>query len=377
MKKIIALLVVFALFAGSAFAVDLGGAVNGSVTLFSGSSVEDSDILASGGMDRIRIEGAGQTDDGVFGGWIRQDGGWHGLAWWQPIDALKVIIGGNPDGHWGKEGVTGWMLQQTAYDTSAVTNNQDNVWGGDGLYGWNSASRRAFFGGDGFSGLRLEITPLDILAIKVGLPIFSDDGAKLEDVFKKIYAQLDLNFAFANIAVTYRGDEFYIQNPKWDGTTGGTIYGYVGLPLGIINLDVGIGLQMNDEDGTKHPVWAGLGLKAGLSDLFALKLRAYAGFGGEDSDPFTVTADLLPYLTLNDNLRVGVAVGFAMASFDNENLYDKGSVLGFNVNPYIEVGQEWGPKFLAGFKLTNTGKGIAGEDAVTTWSFGFGIQSSF
>jgi hypothetical protein len=369
MKKIIALLVVFALFAGSVFAVDLGGAVNGSVTLFQGSSADgDDDITASAAMNRIRIEGAGQTDDGVFGGWLRKEAGEdgaNGLVWWKPIDMLKIIIGGNPDGHWGKEGITGWMFSQTAYD-SDVTNNSANIWGGSGMYGWNYVTRNAFFAGDGHNALRLEFTPIDILAVKVAIPFF--DGGKFEDILKNSIAQVDLNFAFANIALTYSGKAMYFQPGD-----GATIFGYVGLPLGILGLDVGVGMQLQNEDETSNPIFAGLGLKVGLSDLFQIRFRTVASFGGEEGEPFMLTADLNPYLTLSDSLRVGLTLGFAMSSYEDSD----SNLTGFNVNPYIEVGQEWGPKFLAGFMLSSDGTKDAKDNGIIKWAVGIGIQSSF
>jgi hypothetical protein len=393
MKKIIALLVVFALFAGSAFAVDLGGAVNGSATLFAGSSEKDSEITSDLGLGRVRIDGGGQNDEGTFGGWLRFDptGGntmnslVAGLAWWKPLDVLKVTIGANPDGHFGKEGVTGWMFSQTAYDV-AVTVNSGNIWGG-GMYGWNSQSRSAFTSGWDSNALMLEITPLDILAINVALP-FAEGGKKLEDVFNKAFAQVDVNLAFADIALTYKGA----------GEKAGNFFAYVGLPLGIVNLDIGAGIPFDNSDDTL-PINFGIGAKAGLSDLFGIKLRAWATVGGEKKttaagvttttkDPFILTADLNPYLTLSDNLRVFFTLGFAMASYDKKEdnkSSGEASIIGFHVNPYIEVGQEWGPKFLAGFKLSNNGKKGTDPttnekfalDSVTEWAVAIGIQASF
>jgi hypothetical protein len=375
MKKIIALLVVFALFAGSVFAVDLGGAVNGHVSLFSGTTEDGKDeITASADMGRIRIEGAGQTDDGVFGGWLRKEAGEsgaNGIAWWKPLDVLKISIGGNPDGHWGKEGVTGWMFSQTAYDSAPVTVNTGNIWGW-GMYGFNTMSRTAFFGGSGRNALRLEITPLDILAINIDLPVF--DGGEWEDLIKGAVAQVDLNLAFGNIALTYQGGASQIGD-------NGRIFGYLGMPLGIINLDVGFALAFADPDkpsgdDSALPIAAGIGLKAGISDLFGIKLRTWAAFGGKDAagdaTPFILTADLNPYLTLSDSLRVFFTLGMAMSAPSEGD-----STIGFHINPYIEVGQEWGPKFLAGFTLVSDGSKDAKDNGIITWGLGIGIQSSF
>jgi hypothetical protein len=375
MKKIIALLVVFALFAGGLFAVDLGGGVNGQVVFLRGDTVEDSDITASAGLPKVRIEGGGETEDGVFGGWLRMEGDsgitGQGLAWWKPLDMLKFTIGVNPDGHFGKEGITGWMFSQTAYDV-AVTNNFENIWS-SGLYktdptaiggsyadGWNGSSRNAFFGGWGERALMIEVNPMDILSFNIALPFFR--GGKLEDVFNGMMAQVGVNLDFASFALTYTGQ----------GEKKSKIFGYVGLPLGIVGLDVGIGIPIDiNDDAAKQQIWGGLGVKAGLSDLFQIRLRAYAGFGGEEDDPFKLTVDLLPYLTLSDTLRVGFTLGFAMLAPSEGD-----STIGFNINPYIEVGTEWGPKFLAGIIVQNNGTKID-DKAVTNFAVAIGIQSSF
>jgi hypothetical protein len=370
MKKIIALLVVFALFAGSAFAVDLGGAVNGTFTVFQGSSEEDSKVTADASLRRVRIDGSGQTDDGAFGGFFRFDTGLYaganmpnatsGLAWWKPLDVLKISLGGNPDGHYGKEGVTGWMFSQTGYDTGDVATNSGNIWGG-GMYGWNGQSRNAFYGGSGSNALRLEITPLDILAINVQLPVF--EGGEWKDIFNGVIAQVDLNLAFGNIALTYAGG----------GEKKGSMFAYVGLPISIINLDVGVGIPFDsNDDAAKQQIWAGLGLKAGFTDLIGLKFRGYAGFGGEDSDPFALTVDVMPFFTFSDSLRVFFSLGLAMAVPDEGD-----STVGFNINPYIEVGQEWGPKFLAGFYLKNSGAKDAKDNTISNFGLVIGIQASF
>jgi hypothetical protein len=187
-------------------------------------------------------------------------------------------------------------------------------------------------------------------------------------------AQIDLNLAFGNIALTFdgRGNQF---------ADNGRVFAYLGMPLGIINLDVGFAFAFEDPDkasGDKsaNPITAGIGLKAGISDLFGIKLRTWAAFGGKDAagdaTPFILTADLNPYLTLSDSLRVFFTLGMAMAAPSEGD-----STLGFHINPYIEVGQEWGPKFLAGFKLSNDGVKDADDKTVTNWAFAIGIQSSF
>jgi hypothetical protein len=364
MKKIIALLVVFALFAGSAFAADIGVDVHASARLAEGASGQD-DIITNGSLDRVRIGAGGETEDGVFGAWFRMDGiHWsggfdaQGLAWWKPLDFLKVQLSSNPDGHWGKDGVSRWMFYQTATDTSGLTDGGANSWGG-GLYGWNGDAGGAFFGGVN-TGLMLEITPLDILGINIALPFGGD--ATWEDNFNNFTAQVAVNLDFGNFALTYQGQ----------GEKKGYLRVYAGLPISIINLDVGFGLPFDSNDGAvKAPVTAGLALKAGISDAFAIKFRTYAFFGGDDK-AFKLTADVMPYFAISDSLSAFLAFGVGMLSPDSGD-----ATIGFNVNPYIIVGSEWGPKFLAGFKVNSDGVKDADDKTTTKWALVIGMQVGF
>jgi hypothetical protein len=386
MKKLIVISVVFALVAGVAFAVDLGGTVIGRVGLFAGDKDGDDDIIVgSAELSRIRLEGSGEVGDGKFGGWLRfspQDirfpdpsnghVGTAGLAWWKPINEFKMTIGINPDGHWGKEGVTGWMFSQTAYD-SGVTLSEDNIWGGGGLYGQGLTTRTAFFGGYDANALLLEIKPLDMLEVNIALPYFA--GGELKDIFGNLCAQVSLNFDFGNIAITYKGEPNYIQqgNVDWGANDGGVIYGYFGLAaIENLALDVGFGFQLDNEDESKNPFAVGLGLKY-TAGAFGVKLRAAMSFPTTDKDdneaqPFKVLADLLPYYVINDTTRAFLGAGLGIRAPKDDD-----AIVGWYLNPWLEVGEEWGAKFLVGFKLWSKG----GKDATTDWAVPLSIMVSF
>jgi len=393
MKKLILISVVFALVAGIAFAVDLGGTVIGSVDVLRGGDFKNADgddtIVGGAFWKRIRLEGSGETGDGKFGGWIRIgpicDGefvpGGAGSVWWKPIDQFKLAIGGNPDGIWGKEGVTGWMFGQTAYD-SGVTLSQKNVWSGTGLYDQGLKSRNAFFRGFGDPGLLLEINPIDMIGINIALPFFKggwfledQDPVELKDIFGGLVAQLDVKLDFGNIAITYEGEASYIQNGNvgWAGADGGTIFGYFGGSFGDLSLDVGIGFELpNENEDLKNPFAVGLGLKY-TAGAFGVKLRAVASFptekpDGSEAQPFKVLADVLPYFVINDTTRAFLDVGLGIAAYK-----DIDAVVGWHLNPWLEVGEEWGAKFVVGFQLWSAG----GEDAVTNWAVPLGIIVSF
>jgi opacity protein-like surface antigen len=360
MKKIIAVLVVFALFAGSAFAADIGVNVNASSTLLSGSSKEDSDITTKYDLNLVRISAAGGDDN--FGGWFRMSGTWEaaGLAWWKPVDFLKVQLGWNPDGHWGQDFDYGWGFYRAATsDFTDLTDNGENSWGG-GIYTWNGGVGQAFPGG-GTWPVMLEITPIDLLTINIGLPF---DGRKIDELFDGFYLGVGVNPGFGNIRVEYKGE----------GEKKGKIAASYGMPISILHFAVGLTMPYNANDGApKQPIYAGLGVRAGINDSFGIKLRTYATLGGEDSDPLKLTADLLPYFTITDTFRAFIGIGFAMASYDDSDL----NKIGWRFNPWVEIGQEWGPRFFAGFNLKNDGVEYEKDKTETTWKVVIGIGSSF
>jgi len=397
MKKLIAIAVVFALVAGVAFAVDLGGGVQAQANLMKGDSDKDAagdatPVTGDAHFKQIRVAGSGESGDGKFGGYVRVDltgdgvfgdytPGLAGEAWWKPIDQFKLTLGGNPDGKWGKEGVTGWMFSQTAYD-SGVTVSENNIWGGGGLYGNGLTTRTAFFRGFGDAGLLLEIKPIDMIGINIALPYWGHADAELKDIFGGLVAQVDLNFDFGNIAISYEGEASYIQdgNVGWAGADGGTIFGYFGGSFGDLSLDVGFGFELpNENEDLKNPFAVGLGLKY-AAGAFGVKLRAAASFPTENPDgteaqPFKVLADVLPYYVINDTTRAFLGAGLGIAAWK-----DKDAVTGFYLNPWLEVGEEWGPKFLVGFKLWSDGQktGPTGDDpAIVNWAVPIGILVSF
>jgi hypothetical protein len=406
MKKLIAFLVVFALLAGSVFAVDLGGMVFGSVTLLGGSSVkvpnvndpteEASDVNASGAMGPIRIQGAGEAGDN-FGGWLRADAGkghdeqfltkWFGIAWWKPIEQLKVSIGGNPDSHWGKDGVAAWMFYQMGSDAGVVT----EPWAfGDSFYG-------GFFDR---AALMLEITPMDMLAFNIGIPFSKgmsfdlDKAKKGEDqgiygageVFFHSHAQLALNLNFGTIALTYVGGTNNKSRVDYNeaASDNSKIYAYFGLTMiDNLGIDVGIGFPFPNKDDDKNtvqkPIAAGLGVKF-ATDVFGVKFRAQGTFAGgvtpdggdRIKDPFVLDLDVLPYYVMNENMSIFLSAGLKMTVPDEGD-----SVVGFHINPYIQVGPEWGPSFWAGFRLWTDGDKDPDDKTIMNWAIPIGLTVSF
>jgi hypothetical protein len=366
MKKLIVLSVVFALVATAAFAVDLGAVVFSGVNLFSGESGTgaNDDIVGGGLMKRVRIEGSGEAGDGAFGGYYRlniDEGdfgdtpGAFGNAWWKPIDQLKILIGSNGgDGFYGKEGVTGWMFYQAVSDSGTIV-DPGNCW--YSTFTGPVKFRSIFYGGDGGeNALRLEVKPIDMVGINVVLPYF--DNSKVEDVFKNVTAQLDVNLDFGNIALTFQAVP-----------DAGDIFLYYGGSFGDLSIDFGFHYDMADD----APMGVGVGLKY-ATDAFGVKARIGAVLGGGDKLT-TILADLMPFFSLGDNLTAFVSLGLAMSMPDGDD-----AVIGWHLNPYLQIGEDWGAKFLIGVRVWSDGGWNpygAKNDAITSWAVPIAIMLSF
>jgi hypothetical protein len=435
MKKLIAIAVVFALAAGGVFAGDVGATVFGGVRLFEGETGgDDNPINGSAGLDRLRLEGAGQNGDGTFGAWIRfeptggtnigvgvdgsiaipgdpedpDDDGFDlpfsgstgsfvaALVWWKPIDEFKLTIGSNPDGIWGKEGYAGWMFYQMPSDCGIVSPH--SVWGGPYLNPWWSGEikyRNAFFEGIGYNALMMEIKPADMVGINIGLPYFN--GGPVSSIFKNAVIQLDFNLDFGNIALSFDlapWTDWSVTDAEADNKIGGRIFAYFGLTsVDNLSLDIGIGfpLPQNTEFvKTQKPVAAGLAAKYDVNDAFGLKARLLAQFMGsrtvdmgslgkvESKEPFALALDLLPYYAISDSMKAFFGLGITMMAPDEGD-----SVMGWHFNPYLQIGSEWSPCFYVGLRVWSYGnyQGYgkpAGEgDATINWEVPIGIQVSF
>jgi len=396
MKKLIVLSVIFALTASVAFALELSGSVTGSVTPVQSdtSNATDGAITSGGHVNRVRLEGYGETANGHFGGWIRAEGGFQGFAFWRPISQFKLTFGSSSDGFWGKEGVTGWMLNQTPYDTDVAI--LGNIWG-ESTFPIGIKTRDVFFGGYGQWGAAMEIKPVDVLSINIGIPFISMNGAETVDVLKSITAQLDFNLAFGNIALTYVGGRGYKEGTDTPGTwldsngmlgsgmnvpddalyvykkpsndgydEPGTIFAYYGGSFGGLGVDVGFSYKFpGGKDGdVANPVGVGLGLKY-ATDAFGIKFRVVATMAGDDKAT-RVLADILPYFPIANRLTGFVNAGIGLLSPDTGD-----TTFGWYFNPYLQVGEEWGAKFLAGLKVWSTG------DDVTHWAIPLAISIGF
>jgi hypothetical protein len=360
MKKLIAFAVVLALASGGVFAADVSAGVIGTVKLVGGDSSKEWDsnniysnsansffdvtkaaekskkLTSGGGMNRLRFEASAEVEDGVFGGFLRSEsGGWAGLVYWKPIDMLKMTIGVNPDGHWGKDGGAGWGFYQTASDTGVT--NPNSVWYGPGFYyGMGMKYRDAFYGGWGNEGLMLEIKPVDMIGINIGIPFIKFAG-KTIDVFKQVHAQIDVNLDFGNIALTYQGDmnglaktafPTFNAAPTYD--TEGATPTYELISLGDAFYDprlapMGAGYQIPFNSFSN----IGLDDNSNTYDRGGYAWNTERAFktGTLDASPSTIF--LSASIGAIENLSLDVGVGYSLPV--KEKFYN-----GYNVDPYGE-----------------------------------------
>jgi opacity protein-like surface antigen len=366
-------------------------------------------LNGSGTMHRLRLEASGENDDGTFGAFIRlEDGsGFNGLAWWKPIDQFKMTIGGNPDGIFGKEGYSGWMFYQMPGDIDII--RAGNVWGGGYSY-WPAIFRSAFYNGVDSNALLLEVKPVDMISLNIIFPYFNggtyhnagqtwipkagdvdahwdadENSQGLKGIFNQTTVQLDINLDFGNIALTYKllGDGGF---GEVDATkVGQKVFLYFNLSaIDNLSLDLGVGYQIPytykytvGKLTQSHPFSVGLAAKFDINDSFGLKARFLAQIGGNETRDWQVekklnaktsldfVADLLPYYGISDNIKIFLGLGIAThtpewstankllsALFPNDDDYKRGkTAFTWHVNPYVQVGAEWGPTFYAGVRV--------------------------
>jgi hypothetical protein len=388
MKKLIAISVMFALIAGAAFAVDLGGDVIASTQLFSASGGDDP-VFLKGGLGRIRIEGSGSGDIGIgtVGGWLRLDAGagygyddagyladydaWvdggadpdtepdmfgyfsinqatYALAWYQPIDALRIQIGGNPDGHYDTSHIGRYGFYAQMNEIGGVNSNGN--WGG------TSFDKGVYGGGFGFNHFALIITPMDALTINIAIPLNQGpegDDKQMAAAFKHALFQVNYSASFGAIHVTYVGA----------GGSSGGIWGSVYLSMiENLGLELGVGYTLVESGKPKPPVGIALGA-AYNAGAFGVKFRGIVEVPMESGQDIAFRADVLPYYVVNENVTIFGDIGVYQATD-----------LTFHFAPYVRIGQEWGTSFYAGFYFNN-GDGEKADDP--NWGIPIGIIAKF
>ena len=375
-KKLIAISVVFALVAGAAFAADVSGVVIGAVDVASSVKGADAELFGNGGLGRVRLEASGEGEIGIgsIGGWIRFDaanpyavnipGGAgsatamvSGIAWWQPIEQLRIQLGHSEDGHFDTTHLIRYGFQAQANEIPGL--GPRNMW--TGVVGSDntitSGSKR---------DVSFSITPMEGVSINIAFPwdaTATGDDTQIANTFKQVFFQVNYAADFGAIHVTY------------DGVNSSTVMGnffasaYLGSLVDGLGVEVGAKFGIAAKNAGKPPLNVGLAVKYDVSEQFGVKFRSLFGIPMESGGKMVMSVDLLPYYAVNDSVTAFFNIGIS-----------KGADVTFYINPYVRVGSEWGSAFYAGFYFTNDNSGDDGAKAAngkSTWGIPIGLIASF
>ena len=429
MKKFLAVLVVFTLIAGVAFAeMNLGGQFGYQAVIAHGNSADGTDVMsaAKNRAKSLNVSFKGDTWGGMFRilgntSGVQGDAYWgnspFGFAWWKPIDQFKLQIGCNPDGDWGAGAITGWGFLGEAQDYTAldnwikwdILNNLPEPYKGakDGLTDLFAFARgTGFYGGYSATGVALSIYPADGVSIGIGLPLAGADG-KNDNFAAPLYksmAYFHFNAAVkigdvGKLNLSFKGGEGLMENLKGDGNekSPGNIYASFYLTQ-IENLGVDIGVDFplpytakvgTTEATAVDSVKIGLGVKYESGD-FGVKFRAGIGlpgsFDGDSDKQSMLSFNVLPYIKLLDGKMTAYLNAGLSLALDGEN--DDSNATSWYVNPYVKV-PAGGINFYAGFqlygfafgdKLAATTPGTDGpfkDKNITLWAIPIGLQLYF
>jgi len=336
MKKLLAVLVVFALVAGAVFAeVGLSGSVKSGVVLFgsNGEKYPTTDGVKGPDVNAWWTQKfapdfsvSAQSEDSVIGGKYNFNNQ-HAHVWWQPLSVLKISIGDGSYSEWdtgGRGGIVGWGFTAGAQDF--VSYNGYSVRGGyKGIDGivlglqdlYNDPSTTAqdiedfymgvfrgyngfdvgtgFYGGFG-QGLKLELFPIDGLHIYLGIPF----PGKADAVYSHLSAQAVYNvdglgsFSFAFVGKRgYKETKYTPTTQDSNGNDIGSSDGYneatsklffdVSLSaIENVGLELGIAYQLpkavKNAYEYNYPLEIGLGASYSAGD-FGVKARVATKLG--------------------------------------------------------------------------------------------------
>jgi len=394
MKRVIAILVVFALVAGAAFAeINFGGALGFGVNFVEGDSettktpgspdIKDVSEIGStmwykgakvdldfsgdnfGGRARVF---AGDADGSTGSAW------WHNtvplaFVWWKPFEQFKVWLGHNPEGELGTAKISGWGYLTEAQDYVAIGNDSDGA-----TYGsiWKLSNGKAgFYPGFGGEGAILSIYPIEMIDVNIVLP-FDVTSGYTYDVFRKMHVNAILKIEnIGNATLSWEGKS---TGPAGLYQSVGSIYASFNLTaVENLNVDIGVGLDLPykntlDKD-VDQPFTLGLGATYAAGD-FGIKFKFGAKFL-KDSDT-DMGVGLLPYYNFGaftGYLNLGLGLSIPDGGGDGD--------IDWFVNPYIKV-PAGGPTFFVGLKLggSRTYSGVQTIDNVH-WAVPVGIHVYF
>jgi len=369
MKRLVAVLVVFAFVTGGAFAVDISAEVIGGVRVLQGTTSDlDDEIRATGSVGRLRLEASGSSADDTFGGWIRFEGhlfnqgraDWdplyvQGYGWWQPHRMFWFALGSHGDSFFERSGLSAWDFYRVAGNVGIV--DPGNAWADGYGPGW-LVFYNAFYGGFEDWGTMITIRPIPELALNFGIPFITMNTEPIDFIMLSAHAQAVFYQGWGSVALTYVGG----GDPGGDND--GSIFAHLNLrAVDNLELDFGVGFNM---EGADPEIGIGLAAQYTISSEFGIRARTLFHLNTADYSNNGFLFDVLPFFTLMPNITIFCSLGIAL------DLPDQGdSVFDWHFNPYVEIGAEWGARFFAGFRIWSVG---GAADGHINWAVPIGIR---
>jgi hypothetical protein len=398
MKKLIAILAVFALLTTAVFAdVNFGGSIGMGAILLQGDTTDDSDITADMAAMWSSLWWNWSNDDNTAGAKIGIDAdlgdidtnggdGFAGNLWWRPIQQIKLDVF-KDDGAFYRGNAIAW-----GYHANSAAGNVATI-GDWNDSGWNSFSggvlsgdcNVGFFRGYMGDGMALHIYPMDGLELGLGLPF----GGALEDINITGHLGYTIN-GIGKLNASFRRNYDFASWVGWEGNLRAPTVGidFTTWALPGINIEIGALIPLKGEflagwwydefdNETDLPISIGVGFTMNQWSGEAFHLYARAGvmlpadlkinFDGYPWGGGEFYADYSDTMVIGLGINPSYGMDFGRIYFDfGIGMVMKGddSDLYWHFNPYLRKSLGIGDLYV-GFNLWN-GTGMGGYEAFPT-----------
>jgi len=384
LKKLIVIMAVLALVAGTAFAqATFGGQLQLGIDLLKGSNVGDVPVKSGASYSDGPYHEAKYSvvfGDGKANGRLvlLAKGDYWGWLKWRPNEHVQLKLGKDGDGEFGFPQIVGWGFTGEAKNSVAAVNDYNGRLsmknrGGTGGYG-------GFDGSAGFSFIAA-FWPVDMLQVYIGFPGIDNEAEITERLAK---AHLGLKFDIEEVgtirfAAVGAGALAKDAPAGSAGTLHLTFYSNKLVQGFAFEVGTQIPLPYNDDNDNmiQSPLDAGFGINLTSTDPFSLKVRANANFGGKnaagvESDP-VIGIGVLPSYKL-PKMTIFFHAGLGYMITDNENIMS----LDWFINPYIWVPMG-GMRMWVGIQVINAYNpaNSASQKGQIDWKLPFGFNFYF
>jgi len=416
LKKLIVIMAVLALVAGTAFAQpNMGGQLMIGTNLLEGDNGEDSDVTMGGiGFHEAKIfatfgdskgggklvfvasnpngtayaHSIGTNGTGGKGGALQT---W-GFLYWRPVAQFRMQVGVNADGDFGVARISGWGFTGEAKNSVAAMNDYENFAAGNTwwpLWVWQSGGREgnAFYPGTGdVPNVNFQFFPAEGLTTTLVLPINGGEELPVQDQISDFHFNIKYDFegvGLASLAFIGRGG---LAKDADTTASAGDIYASFYLSA-LEGMGAELGLTFNipwknasdQENGGYMGVGAGFNIDKG--GPFTFKIRANATLGGKTNDVDRSTliyANILPCYKINNNVWAFFYAGMCLETMPALGINDEYMRIGWFANPYIWVRAAEGLRFWTGIQLYQTNVNDPTVDPVLiNWRVPFGFNFYF